>query len=107
MSRTGPIAQDWEPVVVRKKLPNAAAKKDEKAVNAARRAGVDIDIAKKRTRPPAPELSNPFLGVEINRSMRWWIWFGRVVPSRPRVGAGFSPDWRAIIPILGRWIVSP
>uniref|UniRef100_A0A453EFI2 HTH cro/C1-type domain-containing protein n=8 Tax=Triticeae TaxID=147389 RepID=A0A453EFI2_AEGTS len=47
MSRTGPIAQDWEPVVVRKKLPNAAAKKDEKAVNAARRAGVDIDIAKK------------------------------------------------------------
>ncbi|KAM0915255.1 hypothetical protein ACQ4PT_007117 [Festuca glaucescens] len=47
MSRIGPISQDWEPVVVRKKLPNAAAKKDEKAVNAARRAGADIDISKK------------------------------------------------------------
>uniref|UniRef100_A0ACD5VGV0 Uncharacterized protein n=2 Tax=Avena sativa TaxID=4498 RepID=A0ACD5VGV0_AVESA len=47
MSRIGPISQDWEPVVVRKKLPNAAAKKDEKAVNAARRAGADIDIVKK------------------------------------------------------------
>ncbi|KAB2629248.1 serine decarboxylase-like [Pyrus ussuriensis x Pyrus communis] len=32
----GPISQDWEPVVIRKKAPNAAAKKDEKAVNAAR-----------------------------------------------------------------------
>jgi|UniRef100_A0ACD5VF05 putative transcription factor len=47
MSRIGQISQDWEPVVVRKKLPNAAAKKDEKAVNAARRAGTDIDIVKK------------------------------------------------------------
>uniref|UniRef100_A0ACD5VQ94 Uncharacterized protein n=1 Tax=Avena sativa TaxID=4498 RepID=A0ACD5VQ94_AVESA len=47
MSRIEPISQDWEPVVVRKKLPNAAAKKDEKAVNAARRAGADIDIVKK------------------------------------------------------------
>ncbi|KAK1662916.1 hypothetical protein QYE76_051075 [Lolium multiflorum] len=47
MSRSGPVTQDWEPVVVRKKLPNAAAKKDEKAVNAARRAGADIDISKK------------------------------------------------------------
>ncbi|KAH8518711.1 hypothetical protein H0E87_000524 [Populus deltoides] len=37
MSGGGPISQDWEPVVIRKKAPNAAAKKDEKAVNAARR----------------------------------------------------------------------
>jgi hypothetical protein len=54
MSRSGPVTQDWEPVVVRKKLPNAAAKKDEKAVNAARRAGADIDISKKRKTPPDP-----------------------------------------------------
>lgn len=45
----GPISQDWEPVVIRKKAPNAAAKKDEKAVNAARRAGADIDTVKKRS----------------------------------------------------------
>ncbi|KAK2380874.1 Multiprotein-bridging factor 1b [Trifolium repens] len=47
MSGAGPISQDWEPVVIRKKAPNAAAKKDEKAVNAARRAGADIDTVKK------------------------------------------------------------
>ncbi|KAL8141293.1 hypothetical protein V2J09_007314 [Rumex salicifolius] len=39
--------QDWEPVVVRKKAPNAAAKKDEKAVNAARRAGAEIETVRK------------------------------------------------------------
>lgn len=43
----GPISQDWEPVVVRKKAPNAAAKKDEKAVNAARRSGAEIETLKK------------------------------------------------------------
>ncbi|KAK4777405.1 hypothetical protein SAY87_017592 [Trapa incisa] len=47
MSRIGPISQDWEPVVIRKKAPNAAAKKDEKAVNAARRAGAEIETVKK------------------------------------------------------------
>ncbi|MED6219094.1 Multiprotein-bridging factor 1a [Stylosanthes scabra] len=47
MSGVGPISQDWEPVVIRKKAPNAAAKKDEKAVNAARRAGADIETVKK------------------------------------------------------------
>jgi hypothetical protein len=47
MSGAGPISQDWEPVVIRKKAPNAAAKKDDKAVNAARRAGADIDTVKK------------------------------------------------------------
>lgn len=47
MSGVGPISQDWEPVVLRKKAPTAAAKKDEKAVNAARRAGADIDTVKK------------------------------------------------------------
>ena len=59
MSRVGPVTQDWEPVVVRKKLPNAAAKKDEKAVNAARRACADIDIVKKRTYPSQPDLLEP------------------------------------------------
>ncbi|KAM0938588.1 putative transcription factor Lambda-DB family [Dioscorea sansibarensis] len=47
MAGVGPIGQDWEPVVIRKKAPNSAAKKDEKAVNAARRAGADIETVKK------------------------------------------------------------
>uniref|UniRef100_K3YK24 HTH cro/C1-type domain-containing protein n=1 Tax=Setaria italica TaxID=4555 RepID=K3YK24_SETIT len=47
MAGIGPIRQDWEPVVVRKKAPNAAAKKDEKAVNAARRSGAEIETMKK------------------------------------------------------------
>ncbi|KAH9779018.1 multiprotein-bridging factor 1b [Citrus sinensis] len=38
MAGIGPITQDWEPVVIKKKAPNAATKKDEKVVNAARRA---------------------------------------------------------------------
>ncbi|KAG7011997.1 Multiprotein-bridging factor 1b [Cucurbita argyrosperma subsp. argyrosperma] len=42
-----PISQDWEPIVIRKKAPNAAAKKDEKAVNAARRAGAEIETLRK------------------------------------------------------------
>ncbi|KAF2286121.1 hypothetical protein GH714_010601 [Hevea brasiliensis] len=50
MSGVGPITQDWEPVVIRKKAPNAAAKKDQKVVNAARRSGADIEIIKKYTR---------------------------------------------------------
>ncbi|KAL3635376.1 Multiprotein-bridging factor 1b [Castilleja foliolosa] len=41
------ISQDWEPVVIRKKAPTSAARKDEKAVNAARRAGADIETVKK------------------------------------------------------------
>ncbi|OAY54776.1 multiprotein-bridging factor 1b [Manihot esculenta] len=47
MSGVGPISQDWEPVVIRKKAPNAAAKKDQKVVNAARRSGADIETIKK------------------------------------------------------------
>lgn len=47
MAGTGPMTQDWEPVVIRKKAPNSAAKKDEKVVNAARRAGADIETIKK------------------------------------------------------------
>ncbi|KAG8364858.1 hypothetical protein BUALT_Bualt18G0042200 [Buddleja alternifolia] len=39
--------QDWEPVVIRKKAPTAAARKDEKAVNAARRVGAEIETIKK------------------------------------------------------------
>ncbi|KAL9297754.1 hypothetical protein ACSQ67_023650 [Phaseolus vulgaris] len=46
MSGVGPVSQDWEPVVLRKKAPTAAAKKDEKAVNAARRSGAEIDTQK-------------------------------------------------------------
>jgi putative transcription factor len=41
------LRQDWEPVVVRKKAPTSGAKKDEKAVNAARRAGGPIETIKK------------------------------------------------------------
>ncbi|KAK7342435.1 hypothetical protein VNO80_25387 [Phaseolus coccineus] len=47
MSGVGPVSQDWEPVVLRKKAPTAAAKKDEKAVNAARRSGAEIETQKK------------------------------------------------------------
>ncbi|GFZ05431.1 Multiprotein-bridging factor 1b like [Actinidia chinensis var. chinensis] len=47
MAGVGPISQDWEPVVIRKKAPTAAARKDEKAVNAARRAGAEIETIKK------------------------------------------------------------
>ncbi|XP_057958565.1 multiprotein-bridging factor 1b isoform X2 [Malania oleifera] len=47
MAGIGPITQDWEPVVIRKKAPNSAARKDEKAVNAARRSGADIETIKK------------------------------------------------------------
>jgi putative transcription factor len=47
MSGIGPITQDWEPVVIKKKAPNAAARKDEKAVNSARRAGAEIEAVKK------------------------------------------------------------
>ncbi|XP_047334751.1 multiprotein-bridging factor 1b-like [Impatiens glandulifera] len=50
MSGTGgPISQDWAPVVLRKKAPTAAARKDEKAVNAARRSGAEIETVKKST----------------------------------------------------------
>eukprot|EP00897_Mesotaenium_endlicherianum_P007243 jgi/Mesen1/6547/ME000334S05886 len=42
------IVQDWDPVVIRKRAPNAAAKKDEKAVNEARRQGAhNIETVKK------------------------------------------------------------
>jgi len=51
MSGVGPLSQDWEPVVLRKKAPTAAAKKDEKAVNAARRSGAEIETLKKCSFP--------------------------------------------------------
>ncbi|KAL1567246.1 Multiprotein-bridging factor 1b [Salvia divinorum] len=41
------IVQDWEPVVLRKKAPTSAARKDEKAVNAARRVGAEIETVRK------------------------------------------------------------
>ena len=47
MAGIGPLTQDWEPVTLRKKAPTAAAKKDEKAVNAARRSGAEIETVKK------------------------------------------------------------
>ncbi|KAK8559189.1 hypothetical protein V6N12_042471 [Hibiscus sabdariffa] len=47
MAGIGPFTQDWEPIVIRKKAPNAATKKDEKVVNAARRAGAEIESVKK------------------------------------------------------------
>jgi hypothetical protein len=53
MAGIGPVSQDWEPVVVRKKAPSAAAKKDEKAVNEARRAGGPIETIKKCKKFPS------------------------------------------------------
>lgn len=47
MAGNFPISQDWEPVVIRKKTPTAAARKDEKAVNAARRSGAEIETIRK------------------------------------------------------------
>lgn len=47
MAGVGPMTQDWEPVVIRKKAPNSAAKRDEKTVNAARRSGADIETVRK------------------------------------------------------------
>ncbi|KAF8087437.1 hypothetical protein N665_0585s0015 [Sinapis alba] len=47
MAGIGPMSQDWEPVVIRKRAPNSAAKRDEKTVNAARRAGADIETVRK------------------------------------------------------------
>ena len=41
------MTQDWEPVVIRKRAPNSAAKRDEKTVNAARRSGADIESVRK------------------------------------------------------------
>ena len=60
MSGVGPISQDWEPVVIRKKAPNAAAKKDEKAVNAARRSPL-----RRRDRNPQKRSAFPFLPSSI------------------------------------------
>ncbi|KAE8680450.1 Endothelial differentiation-related factor 1-like protein [Hibiscus syriacus] len=47
MAGIGPLTQDWEPVVIRKKAPGAASKKDEKVVNVTRRAGAEIESVKK------------------------------------------------------------
>eukprot|EP00898_Chlorokybus_atmophyticus_P009287 jgi/Chlat1/989/Chrsp108S00043 len=41
------LGQDWEPVVVRKKQQTSAARQDEKAVNAARRTGGQVETMKK------------------------------------------------------------
>ncbi|KAL7185378.1 hypothetical protein ACSBR2_027339 [Camellia fascicularis] len=47
MTELGHISQDWEPVVIRKKAPTAAAHKDEKTVNTARRTDAEIETVKK------------------------------------------------------------
>ncbi|EFJ36890.1 hypothetical protein SELMODRAFT_140650 [Selaginella moellendorffii] len=44
---SGHIAQDWEPVVIRKKGVAAGQRRDEKAVNEARRSGGPIETIKK------------------------------------------------------------
>ncbi|XVE95605.1 hypothetical protein REPUB_Repub02eG0113100 [Reevesia pubescens] len=47
MARIKPLTQDWESMVIQKKAQNADTKKDEKVVNAACRAGVEIESIKK------------------------------------------------------------
>ncbi|KIZ06393.1 Multiprotein-bridging factor 1a [Monoraphidium neglectum] len=42
--------QDWDPVVLRKKPQSAAARKDEAAVNAARRVGAEVETSRKHER---------------------------------------------------------
>ncbi|KAM7469974.1 hypothetical protein LguiA_008157 [Lonicera macranthoides] len=49
MAGNFPISQDWEAVVIRKKASTAAAPKDEKAVNTARRFGAEIETIQKST----------------------------------------------------------
>ncbi|KAK9049203.1 hypothetical protein SSX86_031830 [Deinandra increscens subsp. villosa] len=43
----GPIAQDWEPVVLHKSKPKAQVLRDQKAVNQALRAGAQVQTVKK------------------------------------------------------------
>ncbi|KAL2636027.1 hypothetical protein R1flu_007506 [Riccia fluitans] len=45
---TGPVTQDWAPVVIQKRSPKASEARDPKAVNAALRAGVGVQVTKKR-----------------------------------------------------------
>ncbi|THG20560.1 hypothetical protein TEA_005200 [Camellia sinensis var. sinensis] len=47
MTELGHISRDWKLVVIRKKAPTAAAHKDEKTVNAARRADAEIKTIRK------------------------------------------------------------
>ncbi|KAG6504126.1 hypothetical protein ZIOFF_036456 [Zingiber officinale] len=60
MAGIGPISQDWESVVLRKKASTAAAEKDGKAVNAARRSGAEIETIKKGTQPSIRSVLLPF-----------------------------------------------
>ncbi|KAG5579055.1 hypothetical protein H5410_049682 [Solanum commersonii] len=64
------ISQDWEPVVIRKKAPTSAARKDEKAVNAARRSGAEIETVKKCFVPiPVPKSHVLAFVISWNRLM--------------------------------------
>lgn len=54
-SRGVPSGQDWEPVVIRKHPTKSAETKDEKAVNAARRTGGQVDTVKKFDAGRLPE----------------------------------------------------
>ncbi|KAL0908407.1 hypothetical protein M5K25_022901 [Dendrobium thyrsiflorum] len=47
MAGIGPIMKDREPVLIHKKAPNTAAKRDEKIVNTARRTAALIETLKK------------------------------------------------------------
>ncbi|KAL6141187.1 hypothetical protein ACLB2K_059477 [Fragaria x ananassa] len=91
MSGVGPISQDWEPIVIRKKAPNAAAKKDEKAVNAARRAGAEIETVKKGLclLPLSSFVSRVKGGKSFVRTVtgRWGFWVGL---GSVRDGSGFD-----------------
>lgn len=69
MAGVGPISQDWEPVVIRKKAPTAAARKDEKAVNAARRAGAEIETLRKGK---PTEASFPLWLVQL-KTFYWFV----------------------------------
>ncbi|KAM3388538.1 hypothetical protein ACQJBY_010973 [Aegilops geniculata] len=68
MAGIGPIRQDWEPIVVRKKAQNAADKKDEKAVNAARRSGAEIDTTKKYERVSS-DLKKNLMQARLDKKM--------------------------------------
>ncbi|KAE8691851.1 Multiprotein-bridging factor 1a [Hibiscus syriacus] len=68
MAGSGPLAQDWEPIVIRKKAPSAALKKDEKVVNAARCAGAENESIKKYELVPT-ELKKAIMQARMDKKL--------------------------------------
>ncbi|KAM7474263.1 hypothetical protein LguiB_021506 [Lonicera macranthoides] len=68
MAGNFPISQDWEAVVIRKKASTAAAPKDEKAVNMARRFGAEIETIQKSTTAIALGIYHNYVATSLTRT---------------------------------------